>query len=170
MMIMSIKKIKMILNQECKINKRIHSLLIFVNGFVKNILGDKMLYFRNELDKDKYSTYQLNTTGKSLKVIINILKIILLVIIILVIVGVSTIFLKESFSVQPVSAIKSMECVIDGDDYSYEVVMNNDTSYILDDFITNDKEIDIDISEYINVDDVFKDIRKNVISRGGVCR
>lgn len=28
--------------------------------FVKIVLGDKMLYFRNELDKNKYSTYQLN--------------------------------------------------------------------------------------------------------------
>lgn len=29
-------------------------------SFVKIILGDKMLYFRKELDKNKYSTYQLN--------------------------------------------------------------------------------------------------------------
>lgn len=27
---------------------------------LKLVLGDKMLYFRNELDKSKYSTYQLN--------------------------------------------------------------------------------------------------------------
>ena len=31
-----------------------------MNNFVKLTLGDKMLYFRNELDKTKYSTYQLN--------------------------------------------------------------------------------------------------------------
>jgi hypothetical protein len=43
-----------------KNNKTIHSLLIFVYSFVKIILGDKMVYFRNELDKNKYSTYQLN--------------------------------------------------------------------------------------------------------------
>lgn len=36
-------------------------MLIFVYGFVNIMLGDeKMLYFRNELDKNKYSTYQLN--------------------------------------------------------------------------------------------------------------
>ena len=36
-------------------------MLIFVYGFVNIVLGDeKMLYFRNELDKNKYSTYQLN--------------------------------------------------------------------------------------------------------------
>lgn len=28
--------------------------------FVNIVLGDRMLYFRNELDKNKYSTYQLN--------------------------------------------------------------------------------------------------------------
>lgn len=31
-----------------------------MNNFVRLILGDKMLYFRNELDKSKYSTYQIN--------------------------------------------------------------------------------------------------------------
>ncbi len=36
-------------------------MLIFVYSFVNIVLGDeKMLYFRNELDKNKYSTYQLN--------------------------------------------------------------------------------------------------------------
>lgn len=34
-------------------------------GFVKIMLGDKMLYFRNELDKNKYSTYQLNKAIKN---------------------------------------------------------------------------------------------------------
>ena len=34
--------------------------MIFVNNFVILILGDNVLYFRNELDKNKYSTYQLN--------------------------------------------------------------------------------------------------------------
>ena len=44
-----------------KNNKTIHKLLIFVYSFVNIVLGDeKMLYFRNELDKNKYSTYQLN--------------------------------------------------------------------------------------------------------------
>ena len=36
-------------------------MLIFVYDFVNIMVGDeKMLYFRNELDKNKYSTYQLN--------------------------------------------------------------------------------------------------------------
>ena len=55
----------MSINQLCKLNKVIHNLLIFVNNFVKIVLGDKMLYFRNELDKDKYSTYQLNKAIKN---------------------------------------------------------------------------------------------------------
>lgn len=39
----------------------------FVNGFVEIILCDKMLYFRNELHKTKYSTYQLNKANKKKK-------------------------------------------------------------------------------------------------------
>lgn len=34
-------------------------------NFVKIVLGDKMLYFRNELHKTKYSTYQLNKAIKN---------------------------------------------------------------------------------------------------------
>ena len=41
-------------------NKVIHNLLIFVYNFVNTVLGDRMLYFRGDLDKEKYSTYQLN--------------------------------------------------------------------------------------------------------------
>ena len=41
--------------------------MIFVNKSVKIILGDKMLYFRSELDKNKYSTYQLNKLIKNKK-------------------------------------------------------------------------------------------------------
>lgn len=53
--------IKKITNQYTKKNnKSIHILLIFVYKFVNIVLGDRMLYFRNELDKNKYSTYQLN--------------------------------------------------------------------------------------------------------------
>lgn len=113
---------------------------------------------------------KLNTTEKLVKLIINILKIILLVIVILVILGISNIFFKEYFSVSPVSTMQSIECVIDGNDYSYQVIMNNDTPYILDELITNDKELNIDVLEYINFEDVFKDIRDSVTSRGGVCR
>lgn len=29
-------------------------------NFVNTVLGDRMLYFRGDLDKEKYSTYQLN--------------------------------------------------------------------------------------------------------------
>ena len=36
-----------------------------MNSFVKIVLGDIMLYFRNELDKNKYSTYQINKAIKN---------------------------------------------------------------------------------------------------------
>ena len=107
---------------------------------------------------------------KMTKIIINILKIILLIIVILVIVLVFSIYFKEYFSVEAVSQSRSIECEIDGRNYSYMVVMNNKTSYILDELITNDKEINIDVLEYINFEDIFKDIEKNVVSRGGECR
>ena len=47
------------------INKVIHKILKSVNNFVNIVSGDKMLYFRSELDKNKYSTYQLDKAIKN---------------------------------------------------------------------------------------------------------
>lgn len=47
------------------INKAIHNILKIVNNFVNIVSGDKMLYFRSELDKNKYSTYQLDKAIKN---------------------------------------------------------------------------------------------------------
>ncbi len=47
------------------INKVIHKILKIVNNFVNIVSGDKMLYFRSELDKNKYSTYQLDKAIKN---------------------------------------------------------------------------------------------------------
>lgn len=47
------------------INKAIHKILKNVNNFVNIVSGDKMLYFRSELDKNKYSTYQLDKAIKN---------------------------------------------------------------------------------------------------------
>lgn len=47
------------------INKVIHNILKIVNNFVNIVSGDKMLYFRSELDKNKYSTYQLDKAIKN---------------------------------------------------------------------------------------------------------
>ena len=47
--------------------------------------------------------------------------------------------------------------------------MNNETSYIIDRLVTNDKGINIDTTLYVNIEQVFNDIEANVISRGGTC-
>lgn len=62
---MIIQKMKLLFLFRKKINKTIRNLLIFVYYFVKIISDYKMLYFRNELDKNKYSTYQLNKAIKN---------------------------------------------------------------------------------------------------------
>jgi len=130
-----------------------------------NVSLDEML----DNDIKNVIVTKLNTTEKLVRLVLNILKLILLSIIILVIVGVSIIYFKEYFSVTPVSTMQSIECELDGMEYSYKVIMNNETPYILDEVITNDKELNINIEEYINFDDVFKDIRSSVTNRGGKC-
>ena len=47
--------------------------------------------------------------------------------------------------------------------------MNNETSYIIDRINTNDNQIELDNTKYINTKDIFDDIKESVISRGGTC-
>lgn len=108
-------------------------------------------------------------TEKLTKIIISILKIVLLIIVSLIIILVSIIFFKEYFDVKPVSQMQSIECIINNKHYSYEVYMNNETSYHIDKLITNDTEIEIDPKNYINFEDIFHDIKENVLSRNGSC-
>lgn len=103
------------------------------------------------------------------KIIYNILRIILLFIITMIIVLISIIYFREYFDVKPVNAMRSIECSIDGINYSYEVWQNNETSYIIDKIVTNDKDLNIDVREYINFDKILNDIKDDVISRGGIC-
>jgi len=122
------------------------------NNDIKNILIDKV-------DKSE----------KLIKKIINILKIILLVILIIVISLLFMIFCKDYFDVQPVETMQSIECKIDGEEYSYEVWQNNETSHILDKITTSDKELNINPKDYTNYQDIFNAIKENVKSRGGSC-
>ena len=112
---------------------------------------------------------KISNTEKLTKTIISILKIILLVIVIIVIVLLFMVFCKEYFDVQPVAISQSIECTIDGTDYSYEVWQNNETSYMIDKIVTNDKELNIDITQYTNFEEIFEDIEDQVVSRGGIC-
>lgn len=122
------------------------------NNDIKNILIDKV-------DKSE----------KLIKKIINILKIILLVILIIVISLLFMVFCKDYFDVQPIETMQSIKCKIDGEEYSYEVWQNNETSYILDKIVTLDKELTINPKDYTNYQDIFTAIKENVKSRGGSC-
>ena len=113
---------------------------------------------------------KLDNATSLTKIIINILKIILIFIIILVIVLVSIIYFKEYFDVKPVSTMQSIECTLEGIDYTYEVWQNNETAYMIDKIITKDKNLNIDTKQYTNFEEILTDIENDVISRGGSCK
>ena len=119
---------------------------------IQNILLDKV-------DKNE----------KLIRKIINILKIILLVVIITIITLLFTVFCNHYFSVNPVESMQSIECTINGNKYTYEVWQNNETPYILDKIVTQDKALNINPYEYTNFDSLFKAIKNNVTSRNGIC-
>ena len=80
-----------------------------------------------------------------------------------------TVFTKDYFDVQPVETMQSIECYINGKKYTYEIWQTNEFSHILDKIVTQDTELKVDITKYINFQDAFKAIKENVISRGGSC-
>ena len=122
------------------------------NNDIKNILIEKV-----------------NGTEKLTKTVINILKIILLVVIIIVVILLFTVFCRDYFDVQPVKKMQSIECSIDGKKYTYEVWQTNETSYTLDKIVTQDNELKLDITQYINFQEAFEDIKDDVVSRAGTC-
>ena len=79
------------------------------------------------------------------------------------------IFSKEYFDVKPVNEMQSIACIIDGKKYMYEVWENNETSYMIDKIITQDKNLNINTKEYTNFNDVLNAIKDSVVSRGGRC-
>lgn len=122
------------------------------NNEIKNILIDKV-------DKNE----------KILKRIINILKTILLVVVIIVITLLFVVFCKDYFDVQPTETMQSIECTINGKDFTYEVWQNNETEYMIDKIVTQDINLNVEPKNYINYEDVFNAIKESVVSRGGIC-
>lgn len=122
------------------------------NNEIKNILINKV-----------------DNSEKLIKCIINILKIILMIAVIIVIVLLFMVFCKDYFDVQPISSIQSIECIIDGKEYTYEVWQNDETSHIIDEIVTQDINLNVDPKNYINFKDIFNDIKESVVSRGGIC-
>jgi len=112
---------------------------------------------------------KVNNTEKLTKNIINILKIIFLSIMIIIVILLFTVFCRDYFDVQPVETMQSIECSINDKKYSYEVWQTNETSSILDEIITQDDKLKVDVSQYTNYEDVFKAIKSDVESRGGNC-
>jgi len=112
---------------------------------------------------------KISNTDKNVKLVIDFIKIILLLIIIIVIILVSVVCFKDYFNVNPVSAMQSIECTIDGKTYNYEIWQTNESPYHLDKIVTNDSNLDIDVKKYINFEQIFKDIKASVTSRGGRC-
>ncbi|MBE6148479.1 MAG: helix-turn-helix transcriptional regulator [Firmicutes bacterium] len=113
---------------------------------------------------------KVTNTEKLTKSIINVLKIILLFIIIISIVLVSIIFFREYFDVQPSASMQSIECTVEGNEYSYEVWINNETPYIIDKIITFDNNLNVDATMYTNIQQVLNAIKTDVTSRGGTCK
>lgn len=105
----------------------------------------------------------------STKLILNILKIILLFLIICLLVLVAIIYFKDYFDVHPTSTGKSITCHIDNQEYTYEVWTKYETPNIIENFYTNDEEMNLDITMYNSVDKMLEDVEKRVISRGGIC-
>lgn len=141
--------------QQAKILSRLFNVSLddLTNNDIKNVLITKV-----------------SNTEKVVRSIMNILKIILLSVIILVIVLVSIVFFKDYFDVQPGASMQSINCTISGKDYTYQLWMNNESSYIIDKIITDDSQLSIDTKNYTNFEQAFDDIRADVVSRGGACK
>ena len=105
----------------------------------------------------------------STKWILNILKIILLIIVICLLVLVAIICFKDYFDAHPISTGKSIMCQIDNQEYTYEVWTKYETPNIIENFYTNDEEINLDITRYNSIDKMLEDVENSVISRGGTC-
>jgi len=122
------------------------------NNEIKNVLIEKV-----------------NNNEKLTISIINILKIILLLVVIIVISLLFMVFCKDYFDIQPIETMQSIECTIDGKKYFYEVWQNNETSYMIDKIVTQDTNLNVDTTQYTNLEGVIEAIKEKVISRGGSC-
>lgn len=110
---------------------------------------------------------KVSHTEKLTEIIVNMLKIILLVIIIFGIIFVCKIFFEEYFSVEPTSTTVSISCKLDNEKYTYKVIQYFKTDTLK--IFTNDSNLNIDSSKYDDYNWLMSDIKKDIISRGGIC-
>ena len=55
---------------------------------------------------------------------------------IIIVILLFTVFCKDYFDVQPVETMPSIECTINGNEYTYQVWQKNETTYMIDKIIT----------------------------------
>ena len=142
------------INQAKKLSKIFN---VTVDSLINNNVNDILLK-------------RVNWIEKATRVIINILKITFLLIIIIIVSLLFITWSKEYFSAKPVSTSQTIECTINGFEYTYEVTDNFKTDTMIDNFITNDKELKINYKDYGKIEWLLEDIKKDVISRGGSCK
>lgn len=106
---------------------------------------------------------------KVTKIIINVLKITFLLVLTIMAILLFITWSKEYFAVKPVGTMQSMECIINGNKYTYEARDRFETSYEIDSFITNDKDLNINYKDYGKIEWLMDDIKKDVINRNGNC-
>lgn len=130
-----------------------------------NVTVDSLI--NNNLNDIVYK--KVSRIEKVTGIIVNILKITFFLVVITIIVLLFITWCREYFAAKPVGTIQSIECIIDGKEYTYEIEDDFATSNSIDSFRTNDKELNINYKDYDKIEWLIDDIKDNVISRGGTC-
>ena len=116
---------------------------------------------------------KVDTTNKIVRTILNVLKIVCLLVITIIIVLVGQLYFKEYFTARPVSQGVGIICKRNGIEYKYETTSKGETPNIIENFYTNDKEVEqalnIDVSKYNDMNVLIEDVRNYVESIGGNC-
>ena len=116
---------------------------------------------------------KVDTTNKIVRTILNVLKIVCLLVITIIIVLVGQLYFKEYFTARPVSQGVGIICTRNGIEYKYETTSKGETPNIIENFYTNDKEVEqalnIDVSKYNDMNVLIEDVRIYVESIGGNC-
>lgn len=116
---------------------------------------------------------KVDSTNKIIKTILSVLKIVCLLIITLIIVLVGYLYFTDYFSVKPVSQTVGIICTRNGKEYKYETTSRGETTNIIENFYTNDKEVEeglnIDVTKYNDMNILIEYVRNYVISIGGNC-
>lgn len=116
---------------------------------------------------------KVDSTNKVVRKIFDILKILCIVVITVMIVLVGYLYFTEYFTARPVSQSVGIRCIRNGTEYKYEATSKGETPNIIENFYTNDKEVEkvlnIDITKYNDMGNLIEDVKSYVESIGGNC-